>query len=97
MPPCRRASPHPTALPGGAQSQSEDSRSGGGGTNPSPQKVSDTNTAQGGGAYPGGVRRPEPVPPPARGDEATEGRDTSPGRPAGQTSTPTGAAWACRH
>ena len=31
------------------------------------------------------------------GNEATEGRDTSPGRPTGQTSTPAGAAWACRH
>ena len=53
--------------------------------------------SEGRGTYPRGVRRPEPVPPPARGDEATEGRDTSPGWPAGQTSTPAGAAWVCRH
>ena len=81
------------------QSKPEDPRSGGGGTNPSPQKASDANAdgGGGGGANPRGVRRPEPVPPLARGDEATEGRDTSPGRPAGQTSTPAGAAWACRH
>ena len=65
--------------------------------NPSPQKASDANTGEGRGTYLGGVRRPEPFPPPARGDEAKEGRDTSPGRPAGQTSTPAGAAWACRH
>ena len=65
--------------------------------NPSPQKASDADAGEGGGANPRGVRRPEPAPPLARVDEATEGRDTSLGRPAGQTSTPAGAAWACRH
>ena len=71
---------------------------GGGGATPSPQEARDAHAVRGGGgAHTRGARRPEPVPPPARGDEATEGRDTSPGRPAGQTSTPAGAAWACRH
>ena len=98
VPPCREASPHPTAPPGDAQSQPEDSRSGGGGgATPSPQEARNAHAGEGGGAHTRGARRPEPVPPPARGDEATEGRDTSPGRPAGQTSTPAGAAWACRH
>ena len=70
----------------------------GGGATPSPQEARDAHTGEGGGgAHTRGARRPEPVPPPARGGEATEGRDTSPGRPAGQTSTPAGAAQACRH
>ena len=70
---------------------------GGGGATPSPQEARDAHAGEGGGAHTRGARRPEPVPPPARGGEATEGRGTSPGRPAGQTSTPAGAAWACRH
>ena len=99
VPPCRGASPHPTAPPGGTQSQPEDSRSGRGGTTPSPQEARNAHAGEGGGggAHTGGARRPQQVLPPARGDEATEGRDTSLGRPAGQTSTPAGAAWACRH
>ena len=95
--PCRGVGPHLTAPPGGAQGQPEDTRTGGGGTTPSPQETRNTRAGEGGGAHTRGARRPEPAPPPAHGDEATEGRDTSPGRPAGQTSTPAGVAWAYRH
>ena len=77
VPPCRGASPHPTAPPGGAQSQPEDSRSGGGGTTPSPQEARNAHAGEGGRAHTRGARRPEPASPPAHGDEATAGRDTS--------------------
>ena len=48
VPPCRGASPHPTAPPGGAQSQPEDSRSGEGGTTPSPQEARNAHAGAGG-------------------------------------------------
>ena len=51
VPPCRGASPHPTAPHGGAQSQPEDSRSGGGGTTPSPQEARNAHAGEGGGAH----------------------------------------------
>ena len=101
VPPCRGASTQPTAAPGGAQSQPEDTRSGGGGTTPSPQETRPAHAGEGGGRHAPGApctrSRSEPARPLAHGDEVTEGRDTSPGRPAGQTSTPARAAWACRH
>ena len=59
VPPCRGASPHPTAPPGGAQSQPEDSRLGGGGTTPSPQEARRAHAGEGGG---GSTHQGRPAP-----------------------------------
>ena len=96
-PPAAGRAPTPLRRLGARRASQRTPGRGEGGQPPAPKRRVTHTPVRGGGAHTRGAQRPEPVPPPARGDEATEGRDTSPGRPAGQTSTPAGAAWACRH
>ena len=91
-PPAAGQAPSPLRRLGARRASQRTPGRGEGGQPPAPKgRVTHTPVR---GAHTRGARRPEPVLPPARGDEATEGRDTSPGRPTRQTSTPAGAAWA---